>query len=213
MISSSKFQLKIAACWKFDALKVAEVYSETAIYKVQGPELGLVTIQPEMHPFLTGFHRQSLSKRVLERIVMAEQNFSNHAKFFPLFHFFVVPLMVVNLVQQIVHWVRSEYSLGGFIDILVAIGLLAGFTAARMMALKVQDRVIRLEERLRMEKLLPADLQPRIPEFTTAQLVALRFASNSELPDLARKVLDEKVADRKAIKQMIKTWRPDFLRA
>jgi uncharacterized membrane protein YciS (DUF1049 family) len=144
---------------------------------------------------------------------MAEQNFSNHAKFFPLFHFFVVPLMLVNLVQQIIHWVRGEYSIGGFIDILVAIGLLAGFTAARMMALKVQDRVIRLEERLRLEKLLPADLQARIPEFTTAQLVALRFASNSELPELARKVLDQKVADRKAIKQMIKTWRPDFLRA
>jgi uncharacterized membrane protein YciS (DUF1049 family) len=144
---------------------------------------------------------------------MAEQNFSNHTKFFPLFHFFVLPLMFVNLVQSIIHWVHGEYTVGGFLDILVALGLLAGFTAARMMALKVQDRVIRLEERLRLERLLPADLQPRIAEFTTAQLVALRFASNSELPELARKVLDEKVADRKAIKQMIKTWRPDFLRA
>jgi uncharacterized membrane protein YciS (DUF1049 family) len=144
---------------------------------------------------------------------MAAQNFSNHAKFFPLFHFFVIPLMVVNLVQAIIQWVHGEFSIRGFINVLVAVGLLAGFTAARMMALTVQDRVIRLEERLRLERLLPADLQPRIPEFTTAQLVALRFASNSELPELARKVLDEKVADRKAIKQMIKTWRPDFLRA
>jgi hypothetical protein len=76
-----------------------------------------------------------------------------------------------------------------------------------------QDRVIRIEERIRFERILPADLHPRIGEFTIDQLVALRFASNAELPELARKVLDEKLNDRKAIKQMIKTWRPDFARA
>jgi hypothetical protein len=81
------------------------------------------------------------------------------------------------------------------------------------MAIKVQDRLIRLEERLRLERLLAADLRPRIEEFTIEQLVALRFASNAELPELARKVLDEKLNDRKAIKQLIKTWRPDFVRA
>ena len=81
------------------------------------------------------------------------------------------------------------------------------------MALAVQDRVIQLEERMRCERVLPADLQARIPEFSIDQLVAMRFASNSELPDLARKVLDEHIKERKAIKQMIKTWRPDFARA
>jgi hypothetical protein len=81
------------------------------------------------------------------------------------------------------------------------------------MALKVQDRVIRLEERLRYQRLLPADLQPRIDDFTVNQLVSLRFASDAELPALARKVLDDKIDDRKTIKQMIKVWRPDYLRA
>ncbi len=88
-----------------------------------------------------------------------------------------------------------------------------GFLFARLFALSVQDRVIRLEERLRCERLLPPDLQPRIVEFEPAQLVALRFASDAELPGLARKVLDEKLKDRKAIKQLMKTWRPDYLRA
>jgi hypothetical protein len=66
---------------------------------------------------------------------------------------------------------------------------------------------------LRYERVLPADLKPRIGEFTVAQLVALRFASDAELPALARKVLDEKMSERKAIKQMVKTWKPDYLRA
>jgi hypothetical protein len=66
---------------------------------------------------------------------------------------------------------------------------------------------------LRLHNLLPADLRPRVPEFTTSQLVALRFASDSELPDLARKVLAEKLAERKAIKQLIRDWQPDNLRA
>ena len=77
----------------------------------------------------------------------------------------------------------------------------------------MQDRVIRLEMRLRMQQLLPADLRPRIPEFSVGQLVALRFASDQELPELARKVLDEKIEDRKAIKKLVKNWQPDFLRA
>ncbi len=81
------------------------------------------------------------------------------------------------------------------------------------MALKVQDRVIRLEERLRYQRLLPTDLQSRIDDFTVNQLVSLRFASDAELPGLARKVLDDKINDRKTIKQMIKVWKPDYLRA
>jgi Family of unknown function (DUF6526) len=82
-----------------------------------------------------------------------------------------------------------------------------------MATLVVQNRLIRLEERLRLQRLLPADLQPRIAEFTVAQLVSLRFASDAELPALARKVLDEKLDDRRAIKQLVKNWKPDYLRA
>jgi len=77
----------------------------------------------------------------------------------------------------------------------------------------VQDRVIRLEMRLRMREILPADLHPRIAEFTPGQLVALRFAGDRELPVLARRVLDERLQDRKAIKQMITDWQADHLRA
>ncbi|HKW57900.1 MAG TPA: DUF6526 family protein [Candidatus Acidoferrum sp.] len=144
---------------------------------------------------------------------MAEQNYSNHAKFVPAFHFFVLPVMLLNFGWAIYRWIHAGYALDGLIGIVVAAALFVGFVMARLMAMKVQDRLIRLEERQRLERVLPADLQSRIPEFTVDQLVALRFASNSELPELARKVLDDKIADRKSIKQMIKVWRPDFARA
>ena len=96
---------------------------------------------------------------------------------------------------------------------MLAVGLVMLALTARMMANTVQDRVIRLEERMRMRALLPADLHSRIEEFTPKQLVALRFASDPELPALARKVLDDHIEDQKTIKTMITTWRPDHLRA
>jgi Family of unknown function (DUF6526) len=144
---------------------------------------------------------------------MAEQNFSNHGRFFPPFHFFVVPVLLINFFWSIYRWKVSGFSLDGFVSLVVALALLLGFLSARRMALSVQDRVIRLEERLRYERLLPADLKPRIGDFTVSQVVSLRFASDAELPALARKVLDEKVNERKSIKQLIKSWKPDFLRA
>jgi len=144
---------------------------------------------------------------------VTEQNFSNHTKFFPPFHFFVIPVLLVNLGVQ-VHWmIVFWFSFTGLFGVLFALALILGFLSARIFALSVQDRVIRLEERLRYQRLLPADLQPRIDEFTVAQLVSLRFAGDAELPALARKVLDEKMQQRKAIKQLVKTWRPDYLRA
>jgi hypothetical protein len=96
---------------------------------------------------------------------------------------------------------------------LLAAALVVLVFYARLFPLAVQDRLIRLEERLRSERLLPADLRPRIGEFSADQLVALRFASDVELPVLARKVLDEKLTDRKAIKKLIKNWKPDYQRA
>jgi uncharacterized Fe-S cluster-containing MiaB family protein len=77
----------------------------------------------------------------------------------------------------------------------------------------VQDRLIRLEERLRYERLLSEELRWRADELTVDQFVSLRFASDEELPALMRKALDEKLTGRKAIKQLIKNWRPDYLRA
>ena len=144
---------------------------------------------------------------------MAEQSFQSHAKWLPPFHFFVLPVLLINIGFQIYWCVKAWFSVSGVLSVVVAVALFVGIGIARGMALKVQDRVIRLEERLRFQRVLPADLHPRIGEFTIDQLVALRFASNAELPELARKVLEEKLNDRKAIKQMIKTWRPDFARA
>ena len=83
---------------------------------------------------------------------------------------------------------------------------------ARVFALKAQDRVIRLEERLRMRELLPPDLQGRIHEFTPEQLIGLRFASDAELPALAATVLRDNVEKRDAVKKMVKNWRADDLR-
>ena len=144
---------------------------------------------------------------------MAEQNFANHSKYFPLFHFFVLPVLLINLGVQI-YWLTVFWiTFSGVFGVLMALALILGFLCARRFALSVQDRVIRLEERLRYQRLLPADLQPRIEEFTVAQLVSLRFASDSELPALARKVLDEKMQERKAIKQLVRNWKPDYLRA
>jgi hypothetical protein len=144
---------------------------------------------------------------------MAEQNYANHVKWVPAFHFFAVPVLLVNFVHSIVRLVHHGFSFNGVVDVLTAAALVVTIFLARIFALKVQDRVIRLEERLRMERLLPADLQGRIGEFTVAQLVGLRFAGDAELPELARKVLNEKIVEAKKIKLMVKNWRADYLRA
>jgi hypothetical protein len=140
------------------------------------------------------------------------QNFENHTKLVPAFHFFVLPVLLANLIWSIVHAVRS-FSAHAAFSILVALALVLLALLGRMFALTVQDRVIRLEMRLRMQQLLPQELRPRIPDFTVNQLVSLRFASDAELPALARKVLDEKLTERKAIKKLIQNWQADLLRA
>jgi hypothetical protein len=140
------------------------------------------------------------------------QTYQNHARFYPLYHFIAIPLLAINFFYALYRLVTalSGYTVVAF---LTATGLLAVGLASRIMALSVQDRVIRLEERLRMREVLPADLQARIGEFTRKQLVALRFASDAELPALARKVLDDKLTDQKVIKQLVTNWRADDLRA
>ena len=144
---------------------------------------------------------------------MAEQNFKNHVRLVPTFHFFVLPVLVLNFVQSIFRLVHSGFRWNEIVGVLTALALIFLALHARLFALRVQDRVIRLEERQRMGRLLPADLQPRIDEFSTRQLVGLRFASDTELPELARKVLNDRVTDLKAIKQSVKQWRADYLRA
>jgi hypothetical protein len=144
---------------------------------------------------------------------MAEQSFKNHTRWVPPFHFFVLPVLLINVGFSIYWSVKAGFTVNSVLSVFVAMAIFTGFVMVRLMAMAVQDRVIRIEERLRLERLLPADLQSRVGEFTITQCVALRFASNPELPDLARKVLDEKLNNRKAIKRLIKTWRPDLDRA
>lgn len=139
------------------------------------------------------------------------QNFANHTRFVPAFHFFIVPVLLINFIQSLVQ-LRNGIGFASVLSVLVAAAVLALAFAARIFALTAQDRVIRLEMQLRLARLLPADLQPRIEEFTASQLVALRFAGNNELAALARQVLDEKLDDKKAIKRRVKDWQGDFLR-
>jgi uncharacterized membrane protein YheB (UPF0754 family) len=144
---------------------------------------------------------------------MAEQNYSHHVKWVPTFHFFVMPVLVLNLIWSIHRIIHNGFTWDSLIQMLTALALVLLMFNARIFALRVQDRVIRMEERQRFARLLPADLQPRINEFKPGQLVALRFAGDEELPALARKVLTDKLTDSKTIKQMIKNWRADYLRA
>lgn len=141
-----------------------------------------------------------------------DQNFENHARFYPLFHFVVAPIFLLNIVWSIVRVIR-HISFDTVVSLLVAVALFLLALTARIMALTVQDRLIRLEMRLRLQELLPPDLRARIPDFTVDQLISLRFAGDAELPALAQRVLDEKLTSRNGIKKMIRDWQPDLLRA
>jgi hypothetical protein len=144
---------------------------------------------------------------------MTEQNFENHGKFVPSYHFFAVPVFVMNLLWSLYRLRQQGISFPGIFGVILAAALVVLVFRARLFALAVQDRVIRLEERLRYERVLPRDLQARTGELTIGQIVSLRFAGDAELPALTRKVLDEKLTERKAIKQLVKNWKPDYLRA
>jgi hypothetical protein len=145
---------------------------------------------------------------------MAEQqNYSNHVRWVPLFHFLVLPVLLANFFTSVFRWRFLGFSWGWLIGMLTALALFILAVFARTFALKVQDRVIRIEERQRCERLLPAELKSRIEEITPGQFVALRFASDTELPGLVNKVLTDKISDTKTIKQMVKNWRGDYLRA
>jgi len=144
---------------------------------------------------------------------MGKQSFENHGKYVPSYHFFALPVFMVNFVWSLVRLWKLGISFEGIFGVILAAAFVVLAFRARVFALAVQDRVIRLEERLRYERMLPADLQGKCGELTIDQIVALRFACDAELPALARKVLDEKLMERKTIKQLIKTWRPDYQRA
>jgi len=140
------------------------------------------------------------------------QTFENHVRVVPAYHMYVFGVFLVNFVWRLVQ-LKDGITFASIMNVLLAAAFVLVFFYARTFPLTVQDRVIRLEMRLRLERLLPPDLRSRIPEFTVPQLVSLRFASDDELPALARQVLDEKLKDRKTIKRRIKSWQADLLRA
>lgn len=140
-----------------------------------------------------------------------KQTYQNHVRWYPIVHFVLTPILLFNLIWQSVrlyqepNWDRAE-------NVLMAVAFVILSVAARLQALKAQDRVIRLEERLRFKELLPADLADKAVKLRTNQLIALRFASDEELPELVKRTLNGEFKSTKEIKLAIKNWRGDYLR-
>lgn len=143
---------------------------------------------------------------------MAEtpQTFANHRRNDPPFHFFVIPVAVISVIAAIVQLVRFP-GLGNAWWLVVAIAATVATFKIRLYALRVQDRVIRLEERLRLMSVLPEPLRSRIGELSGRQLIGLRFASDAELAALVEQTLQKKLG-LPEIKKTIVNWRADYSR-
>jgi hypothetical protein len=138
---------------------------------------------------------------------MADQTYQNHTRTDPAFHFVVAPILLANLIAAIVHAVRTPAAATAWAAV-VALALLMLAMLLRAYCLKVQDRVILLEERIRMAALMPMESRAVQRELSTRQLIALRFASDAELAGLAERAVREKLTP-KAIKQQIVNWKAD----
>ena len=140
-----------------------------------------------------------------------DQNFANHTRWHPPFHFFVLPVLLINFVWSIVTFAKApDRNSGWWIVVSLALAMLALFT--RLYSVKVQDRIIRLEEKLRYQQLLSPALAQQCAMLTPAQMIALRFAGDDQLEELASAVIAGKLANQKDIKQAIKNWRADTFR-
>lgn len=140
------------------------------------------------------------------------QSFAAHARVVPGYHYVTTALLVVVLGWSVYRLI-GEHSIDRLMNVLLTIAIALVMYYARGFALKVQDRLIRLEERMRLKALCPGELHADIDRLTPGQLVALRFASDGEAAELAAKVAREGIHDKKQIKAMIHTWRPDYFRA
>lgn len=139
------------------------------------------------------------------------QTYSNHVRWFPLFHFVVVPLLLINLIYQTIRLLQEPTIDRGFL-VLLSFAVILVNLAARLQSLKAQDRVIRLEEGLRYMEVLSPDLAARASALPVGKLISLRFAPDEELPGLVTKVLDGSLSSAKEIKSAIQNWRGDHLR-
>lgn len=140
------------------------------------------------------------------------QSFENHARWNPLYHFVASPITGLYFVHTAWHAARNP-SAAHLLEAVYAFGVFAAVVASRLMALTVQNRVIRLEMRLRLREVLPAALHPRIAELRTKDLIALRFAGDAELPGLVERTLKGEFGSPREIKRAVRDWQPDFLRA
>jgi hypothetical protein len=140
------------------------------------------------------------------------QNFRNHTRIVPEFHYVTLGLLFINLIWS-AYQLKNGIAGGSVVSLLLAIALMLMAISFRSMVIRVQDRLIRLEMRLRLRDVLPAAMLADIPRLTTDQLIALRFASDAEMPGLCREVLDGKLASRKEIKSKVQNWQGDYLRA
>lgn len=139
------------------------------------------------------------------------QSYANHTRWSPVYHFFVSPVVGLYALYMLWAAIRAPSWATGA-DAVVALAIWAGLIMARVFALTVQNRLIRLEERLRLARVLPADQAAASERLTTRQLIALRFAPDGELPGLVQRVLAGELAEPKAIKQAVREWRGDYLR-
>jgi hypothetical protein len=139
------------------------------------------------------------------------QTFANHARWQPPFHYFVVPVLLINVVWSVITFVKiPTWNSGWWIIVSVALAVMAFLV--RVNSLRVQDRLIRLEERLRYQHVLSARLLPQTSALRTSQIIALRFAGDNELEELVAAVLAGKFAKNSEIKRAIKSWRADTFR-
>ena len=140
-----------------------------------------------------------------------QQSYANHVRWHKPFHFFVMPVFAVHFVWTLVALILEPGWQNGE-NLLLAIAFIVAGFLIRINALKAQDRVIRLEEQLRFQRVFPKDFAKQLESLTTSQLIALRFASDEDLPDLIEKIKSKTIIKGGEIKKAIRKWRPDYHR-
>ena len=140
------------------------------------------------------------------------QTYANHRRYFPLYHYVALPILLANMVVAIAHAIRRPTPFNAWLVIL-SLGLVAGLLASRASTLHVQNRLIALEMRLRLATTLAPELRTRIPELHLRHLVGLRFAGDAELPELVERCLRGELTTTDAVKRAVREWRPDHMRA
>ncbi|MDQ2766949.1 MAG: DUF6526 family protein [Gemmatimonadota bacterium] len=142
------------------------------------------------------------------------QTFANHRRFFPLYHYVALPILTLNILMTLVYAYRHPGSMKWNVwQIIVAVALAVAVLASRTSTLIVQNRLIRLEQRIRLGMILPENLRTRIQELTVGQLIGLRFASDGEVPGLVQRCLSGELKGAEDVKKAIATWQTDLLRA